>query len=345
MGFGPEDINNKPCIGIINTWSDMNTCHSHFRNRAEEIKRGVYQSGGFPIELPAMSLGEILVKPSTMLYRNFLAMEAEELMRCHPIDGVVLMGGCDKTTPALLMAALSMNIPAIVQAIQGIGPNLSGPTNLANGMGGFSNIEDQLSLGDKGRGGGNLGVEVDKLSKALVVLSSVDPDLLTVLGQISESSKTTADILTAEQGSNSFNVYDKTGDKNAGESSKKLSAISTSSKLTATEQRAATDGMVAAGGGMQQAIMAVGGAGGMRTPEKPLSKKSTGELTDADIKQIIANQETNRLIAEAKNGRSRGELSRDMQASRPSDGFSPNGQAALNRLNQQRQNAADSFPN
>ncbi len=113
MGFGPDDINNKPRIGIINTWSDMNTCHSHFKDRAEEIKRGVYQAGGFPIELPAMSLGEILVKPSTMLYRNFLAMEAEELIRCHPIDGVVLMGGCDKTTPALLMAALSMNIPAI----------------------------------------------------------------------------------------------------------------------------------------------------------------------------------------------------------------------------------------
>ena len=123
MGFGPEDINNKPRIGIINTWSDMNTCHSHFRDRAEEIKRGVYQSGGFPIELPAMSLGEILVKPSTMLYRNFLAMEAEELIRCHPIDGVVLMGGCDKTTPALLMAALSMNIPAIYMPA---GPMLRG---------------------------------------------------------------------------------------------------------------------------------------------------------------------------------------------------------------------------
>ena len=113
MGFGRQDIVGKPCIGIVNTWSDMNTCHSHFKDRAEEIKRGVYQAGGFPIELPAMSLGEIFVKPSTMLYRNFLAMEAEELIRCHPIDGVVLMGGCDKTTPALLMAALTMNLPAI----------------------------------------------------------------------------------------------------------------------------------------------------------------------------------------------------------------------------------------
>jgi dihydroxy-acid dehydratase len=123
MGYGPDDIVGKPSIGIINTWSDMNTCHSHFKQRAEEVKRGVYQAGGFPVELPAMSLGEILVKPSTMLYRNFLAMEAEELMRCHPIDGVVLMGGCDKTTPALLMAALSMNIPAIYLPA---GPSLRG---------------------------------------------------------------------------------------------------------------------------------------------------------------------------------------------------------------------------
>jgi dihydroxy-acid dehydratase len=113
MDFGREVIVGKPCIGIVNTWSDMNTCHSHFKDRAEEIKRGVYQAGGFPIELPAMSLGEIFVKPSTMLYQNFLAMEAEELIRCHPIDGVVLMGGCDKITPALLMAALTMNLPAI----------------------------------------------------------------------------------------------------------------------------------------------------------------------------------------------------------------------------------------
>ncbi len=113
MGYSSEDFTGKPKIGIINTWSDMNTCHSHFKQRAEEIKRGVYEAGGFPIELPAMSLGEIMVKPSTMLYRNFLAMEAEELIRCHPIDGVVLMGGCDKTTPALLMAALTMDLPAI----------------------------------------------------------------------------------------------------------------------------------------------------------------------------------------------------------------------------------------
>ena len=113
IGFSSDDFAGKPKIGILNTWSDMNTCHGHFKQRAEEIKRGVWEAGGFPVELPAMSLGEIMVKPSTMLYRNFLAMEAEELIRCHPIDGVVLMGGCDKTTPALLMAAFTMNLPAI----------------------------------------------------------------------------------------------------------------------------------------------------------------------------------------------------------------------------------------
>jgi dihydroxy-acid dehydratase len=113
MGYSTADFAGKPVIGIINTWSDLNACHMHFRTRAEEVKRGVWQAGGFPVELPAMSLAEPIVKPTTMLYRNFLAMEVEELLRSHPIDGAVLMGGCDKTTPALLMAASSMNIPAI----------------------------------------------------------------------------------------------------------------------------------------------------------------------------------------------------------------------------------------
>jgi dihydroxy-acid dehydratase len=113
IGYSDEDYLGKPFIGILNTWSDLNTCHSHFRQRVEEIKRGVLQSGGFPVEVPALSLGEILMKPTTMLYRNLLAMEAEEIIRCHPIDGVVLMGGCDKTTPALLMGAISANVPAI----------------------------------------------------------------------------------------------------------------------------------------------------------------------------------------------------------------------------------------
>ena len=113
MGYGSEDFAGKPVIGIINTWSDLNTCHSHFPERVEEIKRGVWQAGGFPVELPAMSLGEQFVKPTTMLYRNFLAMEVEELLRSHPIDGAVLMGGCDKTTPATIMGGISMNLPCI----------------------------------------------------------------------------------------------------------------------------------------------------------------------------------------------------------------------------------------
>ncbi len=113
MGFATEDYQGKPVIGILNSWSDMNSCHSHFPQRVEEIKRGVWQAGGFPVVLPAMSLGEPFVKPTTMLYRNLLAMEAEELLRSHPVDGAVLMGGCDKTTPGLLMGAISMTIPAI----------------------------------------------------------------------------------------------------------------------------------------------------------------------------------------------------------------------------------------
>ncbi len=113
FGYDSEDWGGKPVIGIINTWSEINACHAHLRSRAEDVKRGVLQAGGFPIELPAMSLAEPFVKPSTMLYRNFLAMEAEELLRCHPIDGAVLLGGCDKTTPGLIMGAISMGIPAI----------------------------------------------------------------------------------------------------------------------------------------------------------------------------------------------------------------------------------------
>jgi len=113
MGYEREDFLDKPVIAIINTWSDLAQCHTHFPERVEAIKRGVWQAGGFPVELPAMSLSEQFVKPSSMLYRNFLAMETEELLRQHPVDGAVLMGGCDKTTPATLMGAISMNLPAI----------------------------------------------------------------------------------------------------------------------------------------------------------------------------------------------------------------------------------------
>ena len=113
IGYDAEDWAGKPVIGIINTWSDINACHAHLRARAEDVKRGVLQAGGFPLELPAISLAEPFVKPTTMLYRNFLAMETEELLRSHPIDGAILLGGCDKTTPGLLMGAISMGLPAI----------------------------------------------------------------------------------------------------------------------------------------------------------------------------------------------------------------------------------------
>ena len=113
MGYAPEEYRGRPVIAIINTWSDLNQCHAHFKERVEDIKRGVLQGGGFPVELPAISLSESNVKPTTMLYRNFLAMETEELIRSHSVDGVVLMGGCDKTTPGLLLGATSAGAPAI----------------------------------------------------------------------------------------------------------------------------------------------------------------------------------------------------------------------------------------
>ena len=113
MGYHRSDYAGKPVIAIINTWSDINPCHSHFKQRVEEVKRGIWQAGGFPVEMPAMSLSEPFQKPTTMLYRNLLAMETEELLRSYPADGCILMGGCDKTTPALIMGALAMNLPTL----------------------------------------------------------------------------------------------------------------------------------------------------------------------------------------------------------------------------------------
>ena len=112
-GLRREEFLGRPVIAIINTWSDLSPCHAHLRERAASVRDGILQAGGFPVELPALSLGEVMVKPTTMLYRNFLAMEVEELIRSHPVDGAVLLGGCDKTTPGLLMGAISMDIPAI----------------------------------------------------------------------------------------------------------------------------------------------------------------------------------------------------------------------------------------
>ena len=111
MGYSRADYEGRPIIAIVNTWSDINACHAHFRQRAEEVKRGVLQAGGFPLEMPAIALAEVFQKPTTMLYRNLLAMETEELLRSYPVDGAVLMGGCDKTTPALIMGAISAGRP------------------------------------------------------------------------------------------------------------------------------------------------------------------------------------------------------------------------------------------
>ena len=113
MGFDKTEYMDKPVIGILNTWSEMNTCHTHFRDRAEEVKRGVWQAGGFPMEIPVMTISETFMKPTSMYYRNLLAMEVEEVLRSFPIDGAVLMGGCDKTSPALIMGATSANVPSI----------------------------------------------------------------------------------------------------------------------------------------------------------------------------------------------------------------------------------------
>ena len=122
-GFTPEVFDGRPVIGIATTWSELAPCNVHLHRVAESVKRGVWQAGGFPLEFPAMALGETLLRPTAMLYRNLLAMEAEELIRANPLDGVVLLSGCDKTTPGLLMAASSVGLPAIM--VTG-GPMLSG---------------------------------------------------------------------------------------------------------------------------------------------------------------------------------------------------------------------------
>ena len=112
-GLGESDFYGKPVVGILNTWTDLNSCHLHFKTTVESVKRGVLQGGGLPMEIPVMSCGETLTKPTSMLYRNFLAMEAEEMIRANPIDCAVLLGGCDKSTPALIMGAISAGVPAI----------------------------------------------------------------------------------------------------------------------------------------------------------------------------------------------------------------------------------------
>ncbi|HMD91817.1 MAG TPA: IlvD/Edd family dehydratase [Trebonia sp.] len=123
LGVTAEEHDGKPVIAILNTWSGINPCHMHLRERAEQVRRGVLEAGGFPVEMPVATLSETFQKPTPMMYRNLLSMEAEELLRSYPFDGAVLMGGCDKTTPALLMGAASANLPAIFVPA---GPMLSG---------------------------------------------------------------------------------------------------------------------------------------------------------------------------------------------------------------------------
>ena len=150
-GFGTEEFEGKPVIGILNTWNDLISCHAHFKQRVEEVKRGVWQAGGFPVEVPVMGMSETFMKPTSMYYRNFLAMEAEEVLRTYPIDAAVLMGGCDKTVPALLMGALSADVPSIFMP--------GGPMNKSSWRG------DQLGSGSDvwkywaERGAGRMGCD------------------------------------------------------------------------------------------------------------------------------------------------------------------------------------------
>jgi len=123
MGYSAEEAEGRPVIAILNSWSDLSQCHTHFPQRVQEVKRGVWQAGGFPVEIPVLALSEMFMKPTAMFYRNLLALEVEEMLRCHPVDGAVLMGGCDKTVPGLLMGAITANLPAIFMPA---GPMLAG---------------------------------------------------------------------------------------------------------------------------------------------------------------------------------------------------------------------------
>lgn len=143
MGYDRKDWEGKPLVAILNSWSEFNPCHMHFRQRVEDVKRGILQAGGFPLEMPTISLNDAIVKPSAMLYRNMMAMEVEEMIRCYPIDGVVLMGGCDKTTPAMLLGATSADVPAIFLPA---GPMLRGNSRgktLGSGSDAFKSWDDR----------------------------------------------------------------------------------------------------------------------------------------------------------------------------------------------------------
>src|SRR5499427_4484962 len=122
-GFSDTVFDGRPVIGIANSWSELTNCNAHLRLAAEAVKRGVWSAGGFPLEFPTISLGEVLMKPTTMMFRNLMSMDVEECIRAYPLDAVVLLSGCDKTTPAMLMGAASADVPAIM--VTG-GPMLSG---------------------------------------------------------------------------------------------------------------------------------------------------------------------------------------------------------------------------
>jgi len=143
MGYDPKDWQGKPVIAILNSWSEYNPCHMHFRQRVDDVKRGVLQAGGFPLEMPTISLNDSLVKPSALLFRNMMAMEVEEMIRCYPVDGAVLMGGCDKTGPAMMLGATSAGVPAIFLPA---GPMLRGNSRgrtLGSGSDGFKYWDDR----------------------------------------------------------------------------------------------------------------------------------------------------------------------------------------------------------
>jgi dihydroxyacid dehydratase/phosphogluconate dehydratase len=123
QGFPADLFDGRPVIGICNSWSELTPCNAHLRDLADHVKRGVYEMGGFPVEFPVMSLGESNMRPSAMMFRNLASMDVEESLRANPIDGVVLLVGCDKTTPALVMGAVSCDLPTIV--VSG-GPMLRG---------------------------------------------------------------------------------------------------------------------------------------------------------------------------------------------------------------------------
>lgn len=159
QGIPDYEFNNKPIIGICNTWSELTPCNAHFRELAESVKRGVLEAGGFPVEFPVMSLGETLMKPTAMLYRNLASMDVEESIRANPIDGVVLLCGCDKTTPSLVMGASSVNLPTIV--VSG-GPMLTG-----NHRGGNIGTSDVWRYHDDVRAGKMLEEELLTIESAM----------------------------------------------------------------------------------------------------------------------------------------------------------------------------------